>query len=106
LLCLEELQIKHSHIQPDRLPGWGLYMRQASFGTQAVCNQTLTQGLDLYPESYMETYPGANLVANDEIIAHTLQEEFESLAADETSETASPIVPVLENLQVECQPAV
>jgi hypothetical protein len=64
------------------------------------------QGLDLYPESYMETYPGANLVANDEIIAHTLQEEFESLAADETSEAASPIVPVFENLQVECQPAV
>jgi hypothetical protein len=54
----------------------------------------------------METYPGANLVANDEIIAHTLQEEFESLAADETSEAASPIVPVFENLQVECQPAV
>jgi hypothetical protein len=84
----------------------GLYMRQALFGTQAVCNQTLTQGLDLYPESYMETHPGANLVANDEIIAHTLQEEFESLAADETSEAASPIVPVFENLQVECQPAV
>lgn len=64
------------------------------------------QGLDLYPESYMETHPGANLVANDEIIAHTLQEEFESLAADETSEAGSPIVPVFENLQVECQPAV
>jgi hypothetical protein len=106
LLCLEELQIKHLHIQLDRLPRLGLYMRQALFGTQAVCNQTLTQGLDLYPESYMETHPGANLVANDEIIAHTLQEEFESLAADETSEAGSPIVPVFENLQVECQPAV
>ncbi len=46
--CLEELQIKHLHIQLDRLPGLGLYMRQALFGTQAVCNQTLTQVSEIF----------------------------------------------------------
>jgi hypothetical protein len=48
LSCLEELQIKHLHIQLDRLPGLGLYMRQALFGTQAVCNQTLTQVSEIF----------------------------------------------------------
>ncbi len=59
------------------------------------------QELDLYLESDMATPHGANIVANDEIIAKKLQEELENVTATEASEAAGAIVPVFKHLQVQ-----
>ncbi len=49
---------------------------------------------------YGNTY-GANIVANDEIIAKILQEELENVTAAEASKAAGAIVPVFKHLQVQ-----
>jgi hypothetical protein len=59
------------------------------------------QELDLYLESDMTAPHGANIVANDEIIAKMLQEELESVTSAEASEAAGAIVPVFKHLQVQ-----
>lgn len=41
-------------------------------------------------------------MANDEIIAQALQEEFDTVAAVEASDVAGAVGPVMEKLQVRC----